>query len=77
MRVMSNGYAWESHTATATFVGRGEFFSGIHTGDTVTVTRHTCYRPDGTVSSVSFSASKGGASLYVHREDIAVTGEWV
>ncbi len=76
VRCLDNGYVWVFETATGVYTGRGEFFTGVRSGDIVTVKRGTCHRPDGSAGSVYYSVSKGGASLSVHREDVTVTGEW-
>lgn len=71
-----NGYGYDTFTAVGVYVGRGEFYSGVRTGDSVRVARTVSYRPDGSVWRESWSVNAGGASLSVHREDVTVTGEW-
>jgi hypothetical protein len=67
-----NGYGYDSYETTGTYVGRGEFYSGARTGDSVRVARTVSYRPDGSVWRVSWSVNAGGASLSVSESDVLV-----
>lgn len=67
-----NGYGYDTHTAMGVYVGRGEFYSGARTGDSVRVARTVSYRPDGSVWRVSWSVNAGGASLCVSESDVVV-----
>lgn len=65
-----NGYGYDTFTTMGVYVGRGEFYSGVRTGDSVRVARTVSYRPDGSVWQVSWSVNAGGASLCVSESDV-------
>jgi predicted RNA-binding protein (virulence factor B family) len=69
--VNENGYWNATDTAEAVYVGRSEFFTGLKYGDLVTVNRTTYYRADGSISNVSYAATKGGAWLAVNVATLA------
>ena len=56
---------------TATYTGRGEFYSGLKTGDRVSVVIASYAHTDGTVSEY-VSVSRGGAWLSAKRSDLAL-----
>ena len=68
-----NGYGFDSYETTGTYVGRGEFYSGVRRGDKVTVRRESHVAPAGCVASRdSWAVSVGGAWLHVQESDVVV-----
>lgn len=70
-----NGYGYDTFTTMGVYVGRGEFYSGVRTGDSVRVARTVSYRPDGSVWQVSWSVNAGGASLCVSESDVLTAAD--
>lgn len=64
--MQANGWSRVTETTTATYTGKGEFFTGLYAGTEVTVERDTYFRPDGTVSSEHLAASRGGAWMAIY-----------
>jgi hypothetical protein len=60
-----NGYSHRVDETLATFTGFGEFYSGLHNGDLVTVHRTTAFDPEGNVVRVSYAARTRGPWLGV------------
>lgn len=61
--IHENGYANVTTETEGTYLGRGEFWSGVKSGDRVRVQTTSYYRPDGAPMSVSVAISSGGPWL--------------
>lgn len=69
-----NGYGYDSYETTGTYVGRGEFYSGVRRGDEVTVCRESHVAPEGCVEGHDeWAVSVGGAWLHVQESDVQVS----
>lgn len=63
----SHGIVHETVTSSGTYIGRGEFYSGLHAGSRVVIEQVTAIWPDGSTPLGTSTMVRGkGAWLSVH-----------